>query len=65
MSRLTRTIPDKMTEGTETKISITLTFTGRDELTPQQIWEFIDDAIQDRQVEFNGDDYYVTVEKTK
>lgn len=54
-----------MKEGIETQMTITLTFTGKETVSPQLIWEFIDDAIRDRQIEFNGDNYYITVEKIK
>ena len=45
----------------ETEITITLTFTGEKELTKSQIWEFIDDKLQDEEVEIDGDEYQIAV----
>jgi hypothetical protein len=50
---------------TETKITLEVTFSGRRKLTGEEIWEFLDDKIQDTTHEVDDDDYHITVKKKK
>ena len=50
-------------KATKTKITLEVTFSGRRKLTGEEIWDFLDDIIQDTQHEVDGDDYYVEVKK--
>lgn len=49
----------------ETKIAITLTFSGDRKLKKSEVWEFIDQKLQYEFTEIGGQEFVVTVEKIK
>lgn len=49
----------------ETKITITLTFSGDRKLSKQEIWEIIDSEIQDETWELDGADFFIKAEPSK
>ena len=47
----------------ETKITVELTFDGKNKLSKSKIWEAIDELIQNETIEINDSEYTITVEK--